>query len=330
MFLWRAIQRDVGRAEPVSCGLERGRAARWLTVFALTVLALGTSACGGDAVLTLGSGDPSPTFGDAGQRVRNVNDADYNELGATLTEDLLEIFFASDRAGGVGSMDVWYATRRSRVDPFDPPALVLAASSSSEEQSPAISADGLTLWFASAREGGKGGLDIWRITRLGRGAAWGALENVTALNSAQDDVPRPPGEGSSSMPIASTRAGGGLYQTFLARRDGPELDFSTIEPLDYLWTADASMEAACLTDDGLFLFFRRAEPGKGGDLYLAWRTSTLERFRDPIALSAINSPDDERDPFLSADRFRFFFSSSRRDSRELDIYATNVELPTYE
>jgi hypothetical protein len=90
------------------------------------------------------------------------------------------------------------------------------------------------------------------------------------------------------------------------------------------------MEAPYLTDDGLLLFFTRAGQGQFGDLYLAWRTSTSEPFRDPIALSSINSVDDERDPFLSADRSRFFFSSTRRDSTLLDIYATSVEVPLHD
>jgi hypothetical protein len=281
-------------------------------------------------VLTLGTGDPSPAFGDSGRRVRNINSDGPDDLGATLTGDLLEVFFVSYRGGGLGGADIWHAKRRSRTDPFDPPMLLVVASSPLMDVSPTISADGLTLWFGSDRELGLGGMDIWRLTRVGPDAEWGPIENVAALNSADDEVPRPPGLGGSVMPIASTRAGGGVYQTFLAHRDGSDGDFGTIEPLDYLWTLDASMESPCLTDDGLLLFFTRAGRGHSGDLYLAWRTSTVEPFRDPIALASINTGDDERDPFLSADQFRFFFSSNRRDHTHFDIYATRVDVPLHD
>jgi hypothetical protein len=289
----------------------------------------GALACGGD-VLTLGVGDPSPTFGDSGRRVRNINSEGPDDLGATLTADLLEVFFVSYRAGGLDGADIWHATRRSRTDPFDAPMFLAEASSPLRDVSPAVSADGLTLWVGSDRELGLGGVDIWRLTRVARDAEWGPIENVVALNSSDDEVPRPPGLSGSVMPIASTRAGGGVYQTFLATRGGPDGDFGTIQPLDYLWTSDASMETPCLTDDGLLLFFMRAGRGRDGDLYLAWRTSTSEPFRDPIALSSINTVDDERDPFLSADQFRFFFSSNRRDQTHFDIYATSVDVPLHD
>ena len=46
---------------------------------------------------------------------------------------------------------------------------LVEASSLSEEASPAVSGDGLTLWVASRREPTVGGMDIWRVTRPKRG-----------------------------------------------------------------------------------------------------------------------------------------------------------------
>jgi hypothetical protein len=304
------------RQGPVS-----GRPA-WLLPFTLG----GAVACGGDAVLTLGIGGPLPSFGDSGQRVRNINAERSNNYGATLTDDLLEIYFASNRAGGVGNADIWHAERLSRADPFDPPELVREVSSVLDDVSPAISADGLTLWVGSQRENGLGGLDVWRTTRHRRGDPWGPMEDVVALNSEQDDLPRPIGQNGLVMPLASTRDSG-YAQTYLAIRTDPGHAFSRVEPLSYLWDAEASMENACLTKDGLLLFFKRAPLGQSGDLFLTWRSSLEEPFRDPIALTAVNSDADDRDPFLSADQVRFFFSSNRDGEVVLDIYATRIDLP---
>jgi hypothetical protein len=307
---------------------RQGRAssrAEWLLPFALG----GAVACGGDAVLTLGIGGPLPSFGDSGQRVRNINAESSEDYGATLTDDLLEVFFASNRGGGVGNTDIWHAKRLSRADPFDRPELVREVSSVLDDVSPAISADGLTLWVGSQRENGLGGMDIWSATRPKRGVPWGPMENMEALNTEQDDLPRPIGQNGRVMPLVSTRDSG-YAQTYLAIREDPGSAFSRVEPLSYLWDADASMENACLTNDGLLLFFKRAPLGQSGDLFLAWRSSLEEPFRDPIALTTVNSDADDRDPFLSADQFRFFFSSNRDGRVQLDIYATSIDLPHFD
>jgi WD40-like Beta Propeller Repeat len=53
---------------------------------------------------------------------------------------------------------------------------------------PMQSPDGLSLYMASNRPGGKGGLDIWVATRASADAPWGAPENLgEPVNSAADD-----------------------------------------------------------------------------------------------------------------------------------------------
>jgi hypothetical protein len=295
---------------------------RWLTG-----LALGSSlACGADAVVTLGSGGPVPVFGDAGQRIRNLNLAASAERDAMLSDDLLQIYFISDRADGGGGGDVWYAERSSRADAFDRALILPGVNTDAEEASPVIASDGLTLWLGSQREGGLGGMDVWRATRPTLEDPWGSLENEVALNSPFDDEPCPLAEAGTVMPIVSDRAGG-RRQTFLAHRSSSNAAFDAIEPLDYLWQPDASMEDAFLTQDGLLLFFKRAADATPGDLFVAWRASIHEPFREPVALPLVNTEADDADPFLSADQIRFFFSSDRREGGGLDIYATSVVLP---
>lgn len=293
-------------------------------------LALGLAAlsCGGE-VIELGAGDAAPRFGGQGDTVRNLNAAVSEEFDPTLTDDLLEIFFVSDRLGGVGNKDVWRAERRDRRDPFDPPTLVREVSSPSEEATAAISGDGLTLWVGSRREGGLGGVDVWRFGRSERSAPFGEPEHLAALSSPADDLPRPPGLHGDVLPVASDREGL-LFQTYLAIRAGPHQEFEVLEPLRELWDDTSSMDDACLSDDGLHLFFRRAPVGQPGDLFVAWRRSIDEPFEEPpLRLDAINSADDDRDPFVSADRARFFFASNRADGVSLDIYAAPLYLPTF-
>lgn len=64
------------------------------------------------------------------------------------------------------------------------------------EGCPIQSPDGLSLYLASNRPGGKGGLDIWMATRASTSAPWGAPQNLgEPVNSAADDFcPTPVGK----------------------------------------------------------------------------------------------------------------------------------------
>jgi hypothetical protein len=83
-----------------------------------------------------------------------------------VRRDGREVFITSNRAGGVGGLDIWAATREDSSDlwstPVNPgPPLNSAA----DDGSPALSRDGRTLYFFSTRPGGFGGRDIWFTVR---------------------------------------------------------------------------------------------------------------------------------------------------------------------
>jgi len=61
---------------------------------------------------------------------------------------------------------------------------------------PIQSPDGLSLYMASNRPGGKGGLDVWMASRASVSAPWGAPQNLgEPVNSAADDFcPTPVGK----------------------------------------------------------------------------------------------------------------------------------------
>lgn len=282
--------------------------------------------CGPDQLITLGSTEPDPLFYDAGRSVGVIN-GEANDDQPTLTEDLLEIYFSSQRPG-LGGGDVWFATRATRAERFSVPRPVLAASSTLAETSPAISRDGLTLWVGSTRLGGVGKLDIWRTTRSSRESTWGPLVNVTELNSEEDDIPRPLAQGDTVMPLASSRAGG-AFQVYLASRPSVDAAFGAPEPLMELWRDESGVADPFLSEDGLFLFFSRgSEPD--GDLYLAWRSRLDQPFVGEIALSAVNTGSRDRSPWVGADDTRIFFASDRQVEVALDVFATNLDLPPFE
>lgn len=298
-------------------------------------LAIALAAFGGcaGANVVLGDSSPKPYHFDAPQLVTELASPSHTD-NPTLTGDLREIFFTTDRVSGNG--DVWFATRAQAADPFGAPQSVAAVNTAGFETSAAISSDGLTLWFGSDRAGGAGAVDIWAAQRASRAGPWSTPVDVVALSSPADDIPRPPGQHGLVMPMASARPApenrNGEYQTYFAARGSTGAPFAAPVPIPELDYASRSTVDAFLTDDGLTLFFSSASAAAdagvdGGpassDLYVAWRRSAGEPFSVTQPLDDLNTPSSERDPWLSPDGRTLYFTSDR--SGVLQIYTARVQ-----
>lgn len=98
--------------------------------------------------------------------------------------DRLAIYFASPRTSGRGGIDIYMSIQESD-GVFGTAALVEEVSTTFNDQSPAISRDGLELIFPSDRTGTIGQLDLWRSTRASLNDRWSEPENLGAtINSA--------------------------------------------------------------------------------------------------------------------------------------------------
>jgi regulation of enolase protein 1 (concanavalin A-like superfamily) len=104
----------------------------------------------------------------------------FDESGPCLSDDGLTLYFASNRPGGLGSFDLWMATRKTTGDPWDEPVnLGPTVNSPYYDNRPSVSADGLTLYFDSSRPGaaGQSGLnDIYMTKRATTNDPWGEPE----------------------------------------------------------------------------------------------------------------------------------------------------------
>jgi hypothetical protein len=293
--------------------------AQLATLATLATAASLAAGCAGGARVHLG--DPSPPLPRFDTpHILSELDSSFENDNPTLTADLLELYFTSNRDGV--STDVWVARRASAAATFDPPARVNEVSTPAFETSSAISADGLTLWWGSERAGGLGGLDIWSAGRASRSAGWSAPMALPAMSSAEKDVPRPPGQHQLVMPLASERDSPGLYRTWLSARADPSAPFGTPRTIPELSYAGRTTVDAFLTDDGLTLYFSSGPPAGPNDLYAAWRRSVAEPFSIAQPLADLNGPGDDRDPWLSPDGTLLFFSSDR--GGVLNIYQATV------
>jgi len=108
---------------------------------------------------------PDGSFG-AAQLVKELS-SPFQELRPVIRFDGLEMFLFSDRPGTLGDYDLWVSTRRSVFDSWTPPVnLGAPLNSIRADQQAYIASDRRTLYFASARPGGMGGLDLYVTTRI--------------------------------------------------------------------------------------------------------------------------------------------------------------------
>jgi len=120
----------------------------------------------------------------------DINDPVNNEGAQSISADgKFLVFTACNRRDGYGSCDLYYSEIRNGK--WTPPANIGAPiNTRGWESQPTISGNGNILMYASNRQGGKGGYDIWMSKRKPNGS-WGKPENLGAnINTAaQEQTP---------------------------------------------------------------------------------------------------------------------------------------------
>ena len=120
------------------------------------------------------------------QLLTSVNEAGHNSKQPFCSPDGQYLYFSSDRSGGKGGFDIWYApilkdgTTGEAVN-------ASGINSSANEQAPFYHSSTGTLVFASDRMPGMGGYDLY--SSKGSGSDWKAAENMgSPVNSSRDDI----------------------------------------------------------------------------------------------------------------------------------------------
>lgn len=236
----------------------------------------------------------------------------------TLTADLREIYFNSNRPGGIGGDDIWRAERDDPDAVWSALDVVVELSSTARDTDPEVSPDGLVMLLSSTRFGTLGEQDVWLSTRSSREEAWSEPVQINVLNSARIDAAVANAENMERIILSSNRPGGtgefDLYESIKS-----EDTWSGPAPIESLVTM-FNESNPFLSPDGLELYFDSNRPGDAGndDLWIASRASLEDAFADPEPVSELNTEAREIDPWVSPDRRVIVFSSDRSGS--LDFY----------
>ncbi|MBK7539122.1 MAG: PD40 domain-containing protein [Myxococcales bacterium] len=224
----------------------------------------------------------------------------------TLNTAETELIFAINLGTGNGGKNLYVTTRANQQAAWGTPAEITALNTAGNDSTPRLSADGLTLYYATTRTGTSE--DVWMSQRASAAAAWGTPTMIATASSTVNDRWYSPCGG--KYILASDRAVAGdldLYEGTLGQAPS-RLALSTTGGAD---------TAPFLTPDCLSLYWAKDNAGQV-DLFLATRASVTSAWQVVGAVPVVSTAAREEDPWLSADGRRLYFASAA--DGELDLY----------
>jgi hypothetical protein len=189
---------------------------------------------------------------------------------------------------------------------------------------PIQSPDGLSLYMASNRPGGKGGLDIWVATRTSASAPWGAPTNLgEPVNSGADDFcPTPVGKGGlffvSREALPGACGQGDIYFTHRtatgAWKEPERLLCTPAGPnseLDEQGPSWVDVDGKLRGQKQLYFSRSSAAPSVPGEIFMSAREKGA-RFGPAVAVASLNdAAANDIQPNVRMNGLEVVFSSNR-------------------
>ena len=228
------------------------------------------------------------------------------EDDGTLSSSTNEMIFAIADPAANNTKDLFSMSRPSPTGAWTAPVKLPFNVTGVSDETPRFSPDDLTLYFASGRAGGLGGLDIYRVTRSAVGSAWGTPQPVSGVSTANTDkwfVPCPV-NGTYMVSVNNDIGQGTLGSPPTVC---PEL--SSIE----------AETGPFLSPDCKTIYFASVRSGTN-KIYRATRPSLSAQFSTPELVTDFNLLGGaQEDPWLSTDLKTFVFVSDKSGTKDVYI-----------
>ena len=192
-----------------------------------------------------------------------------------------------------------------------------------DDNRPAISKDGRSLYITSDRPGGSGGLDIWVSQRATVDDPWGPPQDLgPTVNSSSNDVAPTLSPDGHRMYFHSFRPGGcGIADIYVSwrhdRRDnfgwGPPVDLGCVVNTPYVNAGPTIFEDETTGITTLYFTVQNNPPGsdQGFDIYASTRVGDEGAFGPPVLVRELSSPFRDTRTAIRRDGLEMILSSGR-------------------
>ncbi len=193
---------------------------------------------------------------------------------------------------------------------------------------PALSRDGLQLYFASDRPGGAGVYDLWVCQRSDDESDWSVPDNIgPSVNTAFIEGPPTVSRDGHWLIFNSDRPGGaGLNDLWVSYRENIHDRFGWERPFNLGGVNTPFQDQGAswfANDDGLapLLFFASTRPGGPGlnDIYVA-ELLPDGYFAEASLVAELSSTSNDYRPSVRFDGLELFFFSDRPGSSGFDLW----------
>ena len=224
-----------------------------------------------------------------------IFDPERNEGSPAFSPDGRTVIFARGNSGKRKDLspDVdLYISRKLPAGNWTEPQLVSASDSASWDGSPAFSGDGRTIYFASNRPGGSGGMDLYRVNMDASGRFGNPANMGKTLNTPGDEMFPYVAKDGKLYFSSDGHPGLGKLDLFVAERKGGKI---AIENMGLPYNSSKDDFALSFDENGNIFFSSNRRGGQGDDDIYFYQAPPVEELASDNPLNR-EDIDEAKEP----------------------------------